>query len=76
MPHAGEQEEDEEGDLDWDGAEPELPGPDEFDNVDEGPDQARELAVAMARVASDTKATDVLVLHVAPLVYWTSYLVR
>ena len=73
---AGEQEEDEEGDLDWDGAEPELPGPDDFDSVEEGPDQGRELAVAMARVASDTKATDVLVLHVAPLVYWTSYLVR
>lgn len=62
--------------MDWDEAEPELPGPDGFDSVEDGPDQGRELAVAMARVASDTKATDVLVLHVAPLVYWTSYLVR
>lgn len=73
---AGGQEEDEEDNLDWDEADPELPGPDEFDSVEEGPDQGRELAVAMARVASDTKATDVVVLHVAPLVYWTSYLVR
>ena len=62
--------------MEWDEVEPELPGPEDFDSIEEGPDQGRELAVAMARVASDTKATDVLVLHVAPLVYWTSYLVR
>ncbi|KAK9846486.1 hypothetical protein WJX81_005096 [Elliptochloris bilobata] len=70
-----DQDEVEEDNLGWDEGEPELPGPDDPDGAEEGPDQSRELAVAMARVASDTKATDVLVLHVAPLVYWTSYLV-
>ena len=33
------------------------------------------IALDIARVASDTKAGDVAVLHVAPLVYWTSYMV-
>ena len=38
-------------------------------------DDARSLALELARVAADTKASDVVVLHVAPLVYWTSYMV-
>ena len=36
---------------------------------------ARDFAAALARVADDTKAQDVSVLHVAPLVSWTSYFV-
>jgi len=36
---------------------------------------AADLALALAAAASATKAGDVTVLHVAPLVYWTSYLV-
>jgi hypothetical protein len=63
-------------DDDW---EPELPEGGLEDSLEdgageEGSEQGRALAVALARAASDTKALDVLVLHVAPLVYWTSYL--
>ncbi len=36
---------------------------------------SREFAVAMAKIAHETKGEDILVLHVAPLVYWTSYMV-
>jgi ribosome-associated protein len=36
---------------------------------------ARSLALALAAAAASVKAGDVTVLHVAPLVYWTSYLV-
>ena len=35
----------------------------------------RDCAVALARVAWDMKAEDISVLHVAPLVYWCSYMV-
>jgi ribosome silencing factor RsfS/YbeB/iojap len=38
-------------------------------------EQAREFAVAMAKVASDTKVQDLVVLHVEPLISWTSYMV-
>lgn len=37
--------------------------------------EARDFAVAMAKIADDTKATDLSVLHVEPLVSWTSYMV-
>ena len=69
-------------DDDW---EPELPEAGLEDSLEdgledgageEGSEEGRALAVALARAASDTKAVDVLVLHVAPLVYWTSYLAR
>jgi ribosome silencing factor RsfS/YbeB/iojap len=36
---------------------------------------ARALAVELATVAAGTRAGDVTVLHVAPLIYWTSYMV-
>lgn len=35
---------------------------------------ARSFALAMAKLAWETKAGDVLLLHVAPLVYWTRYM--
>jgi ribosome-associated protein len=38
-------------------------------------EDALALAVRMARAASDTKASDVMVLDVSPLVSWTSYMV-
>jgi ribosome-associated protein len=37
--------------------------------------EARALALDLARVAWETKAEDVRVLHVAPLCYWTQYMV-
>lgn len=46
-----------------------------FAAFDDGDDaDSRAFATAMARVASDTKGGDVMLLHVAPLVYWTSYM--
>lgn len=41
---------------------------------EEGMDESRDFAVAMAKVAWDTKAEDILVLNVAPVVYWTRYM--
>lgn len=38
-------------------------------------DESRDFAVAMARIAHETKGSDIMVLHVAPLIYWTSYMV-
>lgn len=38
-------------------------------------DDSREFAVAMAKIADDTKAADLSVLHVEPLVSWCSYMV-
>ncbi|KAL4444966.1 hypothetical protein ABPG77_004016 [Micractinium sp. CCAP 211/92] len=37
-------------------------------------DDSRDFAVAMAKVAWETKAEDILVLNVAPVVYWTRYM--
>ncbi len=37
---------------------------------------ARNFALAMAKCAYDTKGEDISVLHVAPIIYWTSYMVR
>jgi len=37
--------------------------------------EARNFAVAMAKVASDVKVQDLSVLHIEPLVSWTSYMV-
>ena len=37
--------------------------------------ESKACAIAMAKIAWDTKAEDVTVLHVAPVVYWTSYMV-
>eukprot|EP00250_Pteridium_aquilinum_P022650 c25508_g1_i1 orf=368-1102(-) len=37
--------------------------------------QSLALAVALAEAANDTKAVDILVLHVKPLVYWTRFFV-
>ena len=39
-----------------------------------GDREARQFALAMAQVADSTKCLDIMVLHVAPLVSWTSYL--
>lgn len=36
---------------------------------------SKEFAAAMAKVGWETKAEDIRVLHVAPLVYWCSYMV-
>lgn len=36
--------------------------------------ESRNFSLALAKVASDTKGGDVTLLHVAPLVYWTSYM--
>jgi hypothetical protein len=36
--------------------------------------QLRDAAVAFAKVADDTKATDISLLHVEPVVSWTSYM--
>jgi len=38
-------------------------------------EESRSFAVALAKVADATKALDISVLHVAPLVSWTSYMV-
>lgn len=38
-------------------------------------DESRDFAVAMAQLAHETKGNDIMVLHVAPLIYWTSYMV-
>lgn len=36
---------------------------------------SRQLALALARACWETKGEDLMVLHVAPLVYWTQYLI-
>ena len=62
--------------LDFDDTDlEEASGPVEAAALSPADDEARELALAIAGVAADTKAGDVAVLHVAPLVYWTSYMV-
>ncbi|KAF6258583.1 hypothetical protein COO60DRAFT_1518046 [Scenedesmus sp. NREL 46B-D3] len=38
-------------------------------------DESRDFAIAMAKIADDTKAADLSVLHVEPLVSWCSYMV-
>jgi ribosome-associated protein len=58
-----------EGDDDDDAADHERGPPPPVDEA------ARQLAVDLAREASGAKAADVMVLDVAPLVSWTSYLV-
>ncbi|KAK9823936.1 hypothetical protein WJX72_006499 [[Myrmecia] bisecta] len=63
-------------DVDFQNGSP-LAAPDRGDDWSppEAADEAtHEFAVAMAKVASDTKGEDILVLHVGPLVYWTSYM--
>lgn len=45
-----------------------------FDEVEENPGGLA-CAIAMAEIANDTKGEDITVLHVAPLVSWTSYMV-
>ena len=42
-------------------------------NVEEDVD-TREFALAMARIAWELKGEDLLLLHVAPVVYWTRYM--
>lgn len=44
----------------------------EFDSTDDSDSKA--FASALARVAWETKGEDILLLHVAPLVSWTSYM--
>ena len=79
------QEHEEEGDeqalyIDDDGAADD----DEWEEYEEAEEfvltpeseEARAFAVAMAQACDDTKAADLLVLHVEPLVSWTSYMVR
>lgn len=41
----------------------------------EGEDEGKQLAMAMAKAADDTKAIDVRVLRVEDVVYWTRYFV-
>ncbi|KAI7835951.1 hypothetical protein COHA_010150 [Chlorella ohadii] len=43
-------------------------------NGAEAEDDSRDFAVAMAKIAWETKAEDILLLHVAPVVYWTRYM--
>lgn len=38
--------------------------------------ETRDFAVAMATIANDTRGSDISVLHVEPLIYWTRYMVR
>jgi hypothetical protein len=45
-------------------------------DLQQEPDESRDFAIAMASIAHDTKGSDIMVLHVAPLIYWTSYMVR
>ena len=69
-------DEDSEWDLSpsaFDGARPVGSGAAATD-ADDASD-ARALALALAAAVSGVKASDVAVLHVAPLVYWTSYMV-
>ena len=42
---------------------------------EEDDSDSREFALSMARIAWETKAEDLLVLHVAPLAFWTCYMV-
>lgn len=73
-PREEEEEEEEEVDEEFDLDAAAAAGAAAVDAQDEE-DDARVLALELARVAADTKASDVVVLHVAPLVYWTSYMV-
>lgn len=43
--------------------------------LEQEPDESRDFAIAMAEIAHETKGSDIVVLHVAPLIYWTSYMV-
>lgn len=43
--------------------------------LEQEPDESRDFAIAMAEIAHETKGSDIIVLHVAPLIYWTSYMV-
>lgn len=45
-----------------------------FDGVEQD-EETEKFALAMAKVAWDLKGEDLLVLHVAPVVYWTRYMV-
>ena len=38
--------------------------------------ETRDFALAMATIANDTRGSDISVLHVEPLIYWTRYMVR
>ena len=40
----------------------------------DGSEDSRDFAVAMAKVAWETKAEDIMVLHVEPVIYWTRYM--
>lgn len=52
-----------------------MQGPEASPKEVEEDRESRDFAVAMAKVGWDTKAEGIRVLHVAPLVYWTSYMV-
>jgi len=41
----------------------------------DGDQESRDFAVAMAAIANETRGSDISVLHVAPLIYWTRYMV-
>ena len=45
-----------------------------LDTVEED-NETKEFALAMAKVAWDLKGEDLLLLHVAPVVYWTRYMI-
>lgn len=51
--------------------------PEELVRFDPGEEDVdtKEFALAMAKVAWDLKGEDLLLLHVAPVVYWTRYMV-
>ena len=43
---------------------------------DGGDSESQDFAVAMAVIANETRGSDISVLHVAPLIYWTRFMVR
>jgi len=45
-----------------------------LDTIDED-NEIKDFALAMAKVAWDLKGEDLLLLHVAPVVYWTRYMI-
>ncbi|WPT12459.1 Protein Iojap [Picochlorum sp. SENEW3] len=55
-----------------DGMHPEASLPQQ--EVEEEDEEIRSFAVAMAKVAWDLNGEDLLLLHVAPVVYWTRYM--
>ena len=49
--------------------------PNSLEPAADGDRESRDFAVAMAAIAAETRGSDICVLHVAPLIYWTRYMV-